>query len=104
VLKSVSADYDYVLKMRLTDDDAFEKIIEHDPNAVRHEMVEDDGFVLTASTRELQTFVLKYADDERLFTDAIVLLRGKTKASQGAARRDGSEARKTQKPSAWETK
>jgi hypothetical protein len=104
VLKSVSADYDYVLKMRLTDDDAFEKIIEHDPNAVRHEMVEDDGFVLTASTRELQMFVLKYADDERLFTDATVLLRRKTKASQGAARREGSEARTTQKPSAWETK
>lgn len=101
LLKSLSVDYDSVLKIRLTDDDAFKKLIEEDPNVVRHE---DDGALLTASTRELQAFVLKYAEDERLFTDATVLLRTKTKGSQGAARRDGSEARTTQKPSAGETK
>ena len=61
-----------LLKMHLTDDDSMEKLLKEDPNAVKHELVED-GFILTASTKELQAFVLKYADDDRVFTDEIVL-------------------------------
>jgi hypothetical protein len=87
-LKSVSADYDYVLKLRLTDDEEFKKLLEQDPNAVKHEKMENDSVVLTASTRGLQEFVVKYAEDERLFTDATVLLHRKTKASQGPAGQD----------------
>jgi hypothetical protein len=68
------------LKMRLTDDDEMEKLLKEDPNAVKHESVKD-GFVLTASTKELQAFVLKYADDSRLFTEEIVLRRKQTKTS-----------------------
>jgi len=66
-------------KMRLTDDDEMEKLLKEDPNAVKHESVKD-GFILTASTKELQAFVLKYADDSRLFTNETVLSRKKANA------------------------
>jgi hypothetical protein len=68
------------LKMRLTDDDEMKKLLEENPNAVKHEFVKD-GFVLTASTKELQAFVIKYADDSRLFTEETVLRRKQTIAS-----------------------
>jgi hypothetical protein len=57
------------LKMRMTDDDNIKKLLAEDPNAVKHEVIEssDHRIVLTASTAELQKFVLKYADDDRLF-------------------------------------
>lgn len=76
-LKILSSRYDYLLNMRLTDDDAFKKLLEEDPNAVKHQMV-DHTPVLTASTKELQAFVRKYADDTRLFTTEIELIRKKT--------------------------
>ena len=62
------------LKLRLTDDEKFQELIEAHPDAVKHEMI-DDVPVLTASTRELQAFVAKYADDERLFANEILLRR-----------------------------
>jgi hypothetical protein len=65
------------LKMRLTDDDKMEELLKEDPNAVKHMLIEDRLF-LTASTEELQAFVLKYADDSRVFTDEIVLNRRET--------------------------
>ena len=67
------------LKMRLTDDDDMEKLLKEDPNAVKHEIV-DDRLILTASTKELQAFVLKYADDTRVFNNDIALSRKKAKA------------------------
>ncbi|MHC4659540.1 MAG: hypothetical protein ACYS83_10280 [Planctomycetota bacterium] len=69
------------LKMRLTDDDEMEKLLKEDPNVVKHESLAD-GFVLTAPTEQLQKFVLKYADDSRVFTDEKVLIRRKTKCSK----------------------
>jgi len=60
------------LQMRLTDDEKFEKLLEAEPKAVKHEMVEDRP-VLTASTKELQAFVTKYADDARLFPNEVKL-------------------------------
>jgi hypothetical protein len=62
--------------MRLTDDEEMETLLKEDPNAVKHEIVEGKP-VLTASTKELQAFVLKYADDERLFSEETVLSRKK---------------------------
>jgi len=62
------------LKLQLTDDEDMKKLLDEDPNAVKHEFVKD-GFILTASTKELQAFVLKYADDSRLFTNETVLSR-----------------------------
>jgi hypothetical protein len=72
------------LKMRLTDDDEMEKLLKEDPNAVKHEIVDGKPF-LTASTKELQAFVLKYADDSRVFTEEKALLRRKAKCPKRAA-------------------
>ena len=68
------------LKMRLTNDDNMKKLFREDPNAVRHELV-DDRLILTASTKELQAFVLKYADDSRVFADETILNRRKPEAA-----------------------
>lgn len=62
------------LKIRLTDDDNLKKLLKADPNAVKHELV-DSTLVLTASTQQLQSFVLKYANDDRLFPDKKTLTR-----------------------------
>ena len=62
------------LKLRLTDETEFKKLLEDDPNAINHMIIEDKP-VLTASTKELQAFILKYADDKRLFPNAIELYR-----------------------------
>jgi hypothetical protein len=55
------------LTMRLTDDDLMEKLLEQDPNAVKHVVIQEARIVLTASTKELQAFVLKYAEGDKLF-------------------------------------
>ncbi|HUU18393.1 MAG TPA: hypothetical protein VMW72_14680 [Sedimentisphaerales bacterium] len=65
------------LKMRLTNDDKMEELLKEDPNAVKHTSIED-MLILTASTKELQAFVLKYADDNRVFTNEVVLNRRET--------------------------
>jgi len=62
------------LKMRLTNKDEMEKLLEEEPNAVKHTFIED-RLILTAPTKELQKFILKYADDERVFKTEIVLIR-----------------------------
>ncbi len=48
------------------DIDEMAKLLENDPNAVRCEKIEDSKIVLTASTKELQDFMLKYGVDEKL--------------------------------------
>jgi hypothetical protein len=65
------------LKMRVTMENKIEELLKENPNAIEHTTVEDRT-VLTASTKELQAFILKYADDERLFTDEVALDRKKT--------------------------
>jgi len=62
------------LKVRLTDDEGFQKLLEAEPKAVRYDTI-DDRPVLTASTEELQTFMAKYADDQRLFPSELTLTR-----------------------------
>jgi len=66
------------LKIRWTTDDQLEKLLKEEPNAVKHELVED-RIILTASTKKLQAFVLKYADDKRVFPAKAVLTRKKSK-------------------------
>ena len=66
------------LKMRLTDDDGMKKLLAEDPNVVKYELA-DDKLILTASTKELQAFVLKYADNNRVFSNEVVLSRKKPK-------------------------
>jgi hypothetical protein len=65
------------LKMRLTDDEKMAELFKEDPNVIKHMSIED-RLILTASTEELQAFVLKYADDSRVFPDEIVLNRRET--------------------------
>lgn len=65
------------LKMLLTDDDKMKELLKADPNAVKHEFLEDSP-ILTGSTKELQTFVLKYADGDKVFAKDITLNRKKT--------------------------
>jgi hypothetical protein len=65
-----------MLKMWITNDDDMKKLLEEEPNAVQHTFL-DDRLILTASTKELQSFVVKYADDKRVFKSEIVLGRKK---------------------------
>jgi hypothetical protein len=81
LLKDLSINYDYVLKMRLTDDDSFKKLLEQEPNAVEYELV-NDTCVLTASTEGLQAFALKYAEGGKVFSEEKVLIRKKTRIPQ----------------------
>jgi hypothetical protein len=66
------------LKMRLTDDDEMAELLKEDPNAVKHISIED-RLILTASTKELQAFVLKYAGDRRVFSNEVILNRRENK-------------------------
>ena len=62
------------LKVCLTDDEEFKKLLAAEPNAVKYDTL-DDRPVLTASTAELQAFVTKFADDKRLFPTDLTLTR-----------------------------
>jgi hypothetical protein len=64
--------------MRLASESKIEELLRETPNAAKHMSV-GDRLVLTASTKELQEFVLKHADDDRLFADEINLVPRKTK-------------------------
>lgn len=74
-----------ILAMRLTDDDLMEKLLEQDPNAVKHAVLDEDRIVLTASTKELQAFVLKYADGDKLFNEPGLLKRTKVEGPKKTA-------------------
>jgi hypothetical protein len=62
------------LKMRITDDEKMKEFLKEEPKAVGHEMI-DDAPILTATTKELQKFVLKYADNEKVFCNEVTLKR-----------------------------
>lgn len=62
------------MKMRLMLETQLEKLLEENPDAIEH-VAAKDKLVLTASTKELQAFVLKYADSDKVFTDEIILER-----------------------------
>ncbi|MEJ2701063.1 MAG: hypothetical protein P8Z79_01330 [Sedimentisphaerales bacterium] len=62
------------LKLRLAMESNLEDLLKKDPKAVKYVKV-DDRLVLTATTKELQAFVLEHADDKTLFTDEVTLVR-----------------------------
>ncbi len=62
------------LTMQLTEDEKLQKLLDVEPKAISCTSV-DDKLIFTASTEELQTFVTKYADDERVFSNEITLAR-----------------------------
>jgi hypothetical protein len=65
---------DAKLTLRLTNDDKLQTLLDAEPNAVSS-VAADDRIILTASTPALQAFVTKYADDDRVFPDEVVLER-----------------------------
>jgi hypothetical protein len=73
------------LKLRQIDRDRVDKLLENDPNIIKHERIEDGYIVLTASTEELQEFVLNYGVNEELglFGEAAVLYRTADDATTG---------------------
>lgn len=71
------------LKIWLTDDYKFDELLKSDPNAVKQESVKGVP-VLTSSTREIQSFVVKYADDSRLFSNENILTRKTSRPIQDA--------------------
>jgi hypothetical protein len=67
-------------KYRVMDMDWLDKLLQKNPNAIKHIFVtqeagEDDKkkIVLTAETQELQAFVLKYVNDNDAFPKATEL-------------------------------
>ncbi len=73
------------LKLSMMDYKWLEKLLETDPQAMRHIVVPDDAsdaskhhVVLTAETPELQKFVLKYLKTEGAFGEAFELKRVET--------------------------
>ena len=62
------------LRIKLTDDEKFKDLIGAEPTAIKCETV-DDRPILTASTKDLQAFVTKYANDQRLFANEVILTR-----------------------------
>jgi len=66
------------LKLRLMLESNMEELLKENPGAVEHTSV-GDRLVLTGLTKKLQEFILKYADDERVFTDQVILSRKQPK-------------------------
>jgi hypothetical protein len=68
------------LKLRFTDDESMKKLLEKDPNAIKHEKI-DGNPVLTADTKTLQKFALKYADSNDVFSEELILGKSKIQKS-----------------------
>lgn len=58
-----------VLRMGMLNPDWLEKLLKQEPQAIRHRESDDEGLVLTASTQELQAFVLKHVNTEGAWGD-----------------------------------
>jgi hypothetical protein len=54
------------LELRVMNPESLDKLLKAEPNAVKHERLEHGDIVLTASTEELQKFMIKYGTDEKL--------------------------------------
>ena len=62
------------LQLRTLDYEKVSDMLEEDPNLLKHEAV-NDGIVLTAPTKQLQEFILKYANEEDVFGEPMELTR-----------------------------
>jgi hypothetical protein len=63
------------LKMRAMNPDELQTMLKEDPSLLKHEIIKDNRLVLTASTKQLQQFMRKYAKQKDLFGDAVELKR-----------------------------
>lgn len=69
------------LTIGLTQEEDFQELLEAEPGAVPCDTA-DEHTILTASTPALQMFVMKYADDERLFSNEMTLRRKTDSAAE----------------------
>ena len=56
------------LQLRMLNSDKVSEMLKEDPNLLKHEVV-DGRLVLTAPTKQLQEFMVKYANEEGVFND-----------------------------------
>lgn len=65
------------LQMRVMSPDKMKEMLKQDPNLVKHEVLEepDSRILLTASTKDLQRFMVEYANTEGLFEEPTDLRR-----------------------------
>ena len=68
------------LKLRLLLESNLQELLKENPDAVEHASI-DGRTVLTGSTKELQTFILKYADNEKVFPEQVTLSRKEFKTA-----------------------
>ncbi len=78
------------LKLRLSDNETMEEFLAKDPNAVKHEMLEESA-VLTAKTKELQKFAVKHADGKEFFSKELVLKRVTLKKAEQSPAKPGAK-------------
>jgi len=80
------------LQLEMLDPEWFDKLVERDPKAIKHEVIEGaHRTVITASTGELQRFVLKYVDNEEAWGDALRLHRREAEQPASAESTGASE-------------
>jgi hypothetical protein len=60
------------LRIKLTQDEPLRNLLDDNPDAIDYTTI-NDRTVLTSNTKQLQQFILKYADDERLFPHEMTL-------------------------------
>ena len=65
------------LKLSAMNPDWVKDWLEKNPKAIEHRKLAEDRYVITASTKDLQKFVLQHADEEGLFGGAHELERRK---------------------------
>ena len=69
------------------DPEWLEKLLKENPQALRHEIIQQERLVLTASTQELQAFLLKQASDPKAFAKPGTLQRKQPKANLPPAKK-----------------
>ena len=62
------------LVFHMTANSEMKKLLQENPDSIGYTTIED-RIVLTGTTKQLQSFILKYIDDERLFPGDIELVR-----------------------------
>jgi len=63
------------LQLRTLDYEKVSEMLKKDPNLLKHEVLEEDHIVLTAPTKRLQEFMVKYANAEGVFGDTTEFIR-----------------------------
>lgn len=71
------------LKIAITDQDKFEKLLEDSPGSLEYTKTKD-RLIITASSNHIQKFIAEHINDERLFTEPSTLQRQEAKAEKQA--------------------